>query len=214
MTCSCGYASARYEPFNILAVPIPEDFMRMFTVHVVFAQTSYALILTVRVDKRSDLASVVEVINRLNLPTSRDDPSSPTAANQKVDRMFVPVEIINSKVHAMFSLERKLEMIREGDNIFLYESKSRHRGMQHGVRSLQLPPPADPSFEYTSSDRVNGLSLSSAGSPYEDQPVTPIKDAAVEMPSSLKSPSYLKEEERKINPADLKEEIPTFGVSN
>ena len=165
LTCSCGYSSARFEPFNILAVPIPDDYIRVMTVHVILLNHSYALSVTVRIDKRSDLYSIIDAVNRLDLNDISDNNSTPNHLNHSnsvksnnqshkslklIKRNFIIVEIINSRVHAVFSLERKLELFRDGDNIFLYECQGVHRGMAHGVKSLQLPPQLENYYDYLS----------------------------------------------------------------
>lgn len=150
MTCSCGHTSARFEPFNILTVPIPEDFMRMFAVHVVFDESPFALLLTVRVDKRSDLNSVIDVINKLNLSRAMRTGKGETSDEEEapINRRFIAVEIVNSRIETMLSLDKKLDMIRDEDNIFLYETKRKHKGMTRGQRPLLLPVPNDPYFDY------------------------------------------------------------------
>ena len=98
-----------FEPFNILAVPIPENFIRIMTVHVVFVDNdlSYANMMRVRVDSRSDLYTVLDAILNHNSSLRRQS-------------RYVAIEIIGSRVHIIFSLERrKLERIRDGHNIFL-----------------------------------------------------------------------------------------------
>ena len=172
MTCSCGHTSARFEPFNILAVPIPEDFMRMLTVHVVFDQSPFALIITLRVDRRSDLHSVVDVINKLNIPSSIRTGAASEHGKQgstvdEAKSMFVAVEITNSMIDSMFSLERKIDMIRDENNIFLYETRRPHRGGVTGARSMKLPPPHDPTF-----DHVGGASSNSEEIPNNISAVT------------------------------------------
>ena len=43
MRCNCGYNSARFEPFNFLALPLPGEILRTFIVHVVTLALPYAI---------------------------------------------------------------------------------------------------------------------------------------------------------------------------
>eukprot|EP00595_Chromulina_sp_UTEXLB2642_P001928 CAMPEP_0196767972 /NCGR_PEP_ID=MMETSP1095-20130614/42186_1 /TAXON_ID=96789 ORGANISM="Chromulina nebulosa, Strain UTEXLB2642" /NCGR_SAMPLE_ID=MMETSP1095 /ASSEMBLY_ACC=CAM_ASM_000446 /LENGTH=832 /DNA_ID=CAMNT_0042136893 /DNA_START=944 /DNA_END=3443 /DNA_ORIENTATION=+ len=140
MTCDhCEYVSARFEPFNILALPLPEDQLRVFTVHVVHLGSAHAVLAMVRVDKRSDLYALVDAISKLQLNQNIESDLTDQSTTTKPSNKYVVVEVINSRVNALFSLERKLEMIRDGENVFLYETTEFHRGLQRGNKSIQLP---------------------------------------------------------------------------
>jgi ubiquitin C-terminal hydrolase len=53
MTCTCGYTSARFEPFNFLPVPLPEETHRTILVHVVTQALPYAMHCAVKVTNMS-----------------------------------------------------------------------------------------------------------------------------------------------------------------
>lgn len=70
MTCTapgCGYSSARFEPFNFLSVPVPEESERILTVTVVPLQQHYTVYCEVRVPKNGTIQDVVDGVLRQDI---------------------------------------------------------------------------------------------------------------------------------------------------
>ena len=68
MKCThCTYTSARYEPFNFISVPVPEESDRFLTVTVVPFNVSQSVIVSVKVSKNGTLHEVVQEILALEL---------------------------------------------------------------------------------------------------------------------------------------------------
>ena len=75
MSCStsgCNYTSARFEPFNFLSVPVPEEDERLIVVTVVPLKMKFTVHVTVRVSKKGVLQDVVDKVLELNLPGLKD----------------------------------------------------------------------------------------------------------------------------------------------
>ena len=108
MTCACGKTSARFEPFTMLSVPIPEDTDRNLLVHVMTPFSHFALTCSVVVKKTGNMMSVMDSVRRLRIEGV--DSSSWLLAG----------EVINSKVLAACPLRKKVNSIKDSDNIFLY----------------------------------------------------------------------------------------------
>eukprot|EP01032_Pedospumella_encystans_P012542 gene12542-14505_t len=68
MKCThCTYTSARYEPFNFISVPVPEESDRLLTVTVVPFNVAHSVIVSVKVSKNGTLHEVVQEILALGL---------------------------------------------------------------------------------------------------------------------------------------------------
>mmetsp|Transcript_1829 Transcript_1829/g.2892 ORF Transcript_1829/g.2892 Transcript_1829/m.2892 type:complete len:1659 (+) Transcript_1829:173-5149(+) len=108
----CTYNSARFEPFNMLSVPLPEDEMRSMVIHVVPRNVKESLgvfTCSVRVPKCGSFRNVVDAIREYSIP------------GISKDSVFLAVEIVQMKAFGLPSLDRKLDTVRDSDNIFFYQ---------------------------------------------------------------------------------------------
>ena len=84
MTCShpgCGYNSARFEPFNFLSVPVPEETERIVGVTVVPLQSQHTVYCEVRVPRNGVLQDIVNAVLQLGLEGLTD---SQLGANKSI----------------------------------------------------------------------------------------------------------------------------------
>lgn len=58
MSCACGHSSARYEPFSVLPLPLPEETKKTFPVNVLPLASTFAIRVVVTVPKEGTLADV------------------------------------------------------------------------------------------------------------------------------------------------------------
>jgi ubiquitin C-terminal hydrolase len=116
--CACGYSSARYEPFTLLTLPIPEDTQRVITAHVFTRGVSYGTKLSVVVDRDGTL---VDVVNAFTSPTFMPALSGVTVHLDGSPALFAAAEVSSSRVKGTCKLTRRLRTIRDSDNIFFFE---------------------------------------------------------------------------------------------
>lgn len=108
----CEYNSARFEPFNMLSVPLPEDEKRSLLVHVVPRDLLAArgiVRCSVQVNKSGTLRDLSNAIKKYTIAGVGENP------------LFVAVEVAMSRVVNIHSMLRKLDMIRESDSLFFFE---------------------------------------------------------------------------------------------
>jgi hypothetical protein len=108
----CEYNSARFEPFNMLSVPLPEDEKRSVVVHVVPRDLQAAggvVRCSVRVKKSGTLRDLCNELKQFAISGVGEDP------------LFVAVELAASRVVNIHSMLRKLDMIRESDQLYFFE---------------------------------------------------------------------------------------------
>jgi hypothetical protein len=111
-TCKhCQYNSARYEPFNMLSVPLPEDSHRSLVVYV-FTLTSHFFSCSVRIPKVGSLKDVVEILKSYRLEDGVGD-----------DSLFLPVQMSNFRVLNILTLAKPIDTIRESDFLVFYQVK-------------------------------------------------------------------------------------------
>jgi ubiquitin C-terminal hydrolase len=109
ITCKCGHTSARFEAFNFLTVPIPEETEKHLIVHVLPISVSYATVCSVHVKKDANINDIIREVKLLSLPTI------------STESIFIPAEVISSKLHSLCPLDKKVSTILDSDNIFLFE---------------------------------------------------------------------------------------------
>jgi hypothetical protein len=108
---NCDYNSARYEPFNMLSVPLPEDSHRSLVTYV-FTLTSQFLTCSVRVPKIGTLKDVVEILK-----------SYGDLEGVREDSLFLPVHLSNFRVLNILTLLKPIDSVRESDFIVFYQVK-------------------------------------------------------------------------------------------
>jgi ubiquitin carboxyl-terminal hydrolase 6/32 len=112
MSCaSCNHTSARFEPFNFLTLPLPEDEERLLSVHVVPRNSKSAIFCSVIVKKFESLETVCEIIRSYNLCSSHNS-------------LFVVLELSMSKLVNIHSTSKRIDTVRDGDCLFFYEVES------------------------------------------------------------------------------------------
>ncbi len=110
--CDCGHTSARYEPYTLLSVAIPEDIYRGITVHVFLREISYGIQCRVGVLRTGNLQ---DVVNALLAPDFKP------SLNVGKCSQFVAAEVVSSRVKCLYPLTHELNTISDSDNIFLFE---------------------------------------------------------------------------------------------
>jgi hypothetical protein len=110
MTCGCGkYSSARFEAFNFLTLPVPEESERRFTVYVMSSTVTHATECAIRLNTDTDIQEAINKLITLNIPG--------------VDKNseYLVAEVSNSVVVEICPFDRKVNTIRDSDNVFLYQ---------------------------------------------------------------------------------------------
>ena len=111
--CSkCEYQSARFEPFNMLSVPLPEDEKRSIVVYVVpkALEVSGGVVrCSVRVHKSGTIRDVANIVKTYDI------------AGISTESLFLAVELTMGRVVNVHSMLRKLDMVRESDALYFFE---------------------------------------------------------------------------------------------
>lgn len=108
-TCkNCEYSSARYEPFNMLSVPLPEESMRSLVVYVLTLTGRYYCC-SVRIPKVGTLKDVANEIKSYNLDGVLEN------------SLFIPVLMVNYKIVNIISLLKSMDTIRDNDFLLFYQ---------------------------------------------------------------------------------------------
>ena len=111
ITCGCGsYSSARFEPFNFLTLPVPEEKDQSVTVFVMSEGSAFVTQCSIRVGKDQTLKHVIQRVAELGLP---DVPR---------DTDFLAAEVANSLVLCMCKETALVSTIKTTDNIFLFQT--------------------------------------------------------------------------------------------
>ena len=122
---SCGYSSARYEPFNFLTAPIPENVFRLLVVYVIPLQVNHSVHCAVRAPKAGILADVAKKIAEMNLPgthPSRKSPKSVGAAAETPRELhFIAAESVSSRIRSFYSMDRRLDTVKDSDSIVFFQ---------------------------------------------------------------------------------------------
>lgn len=119
LTCSeCGYASARFEPFTCLTLPLPEETMRNVSVHFTPADhTRMPVRLSVRVPKTGTVRDVKLAVMEL----LREDPADPKLYFELREEDLVLVDVVNKTcIFSVISDERLLNGLRDGGDSILH----------------------------------------------------------------------------------------------
>jgi ubiquitin carboxyl-terminal hydrolase 6/32 len=113
--CSCGHSSARYEPFSLLSVAIPEDTHRTMTVHIFLREVSYGIQCRVSVPRVGTLESIIDAFTSPEF----QPPLTNNVLYEKRD--FVATDVAASRIKTLLSLDEPLRRISDSDNIFFFE---------------------------------------------------------------------------------------------
>ena len=125
-TC-CGYSSARYEPFNFLTAPIPENIYRLLVVYVIPLQANHSVQCAVRVSKTGNLHDVIRKICDMKLSGTRPkrnrraiDEGGGDGRNAQ-ELYFIAAELLSSRIRSFYSLDRKLDTIKDSESIVFFQ---------------------------------------------------------------------------------------------
>ena len=125
---SCGYSSARYEPFNFLTVPIPENVFRLLVVYVIPLQANHSVHCAVRAPKMGTLFDVAKKIEEMNLPGTRPSKkglkpvgSAGDAAEANRELYFIAAESVSSRIRSFYSMDRHLDTVKDSDSIVFFQ---------------------------------------------------------------------------------------------
>jgi hypothetical protein len=128
MTCTCGYTSARFEPFNFLTVPLPEDTCRSILIHVVPLLSFHAIQCVVKVPKDSDVGTLMKAVRALKDPLEGINTSS----------LFLALEVLQlprtrtrraksaMKIVALFNAGKSVNTLSDADGVYLFEVSRKH----------------------------------------------------------------------------------------
>ena len=133
-TCSnCNFISARFEPFTVLQVPIPEELERSIVVYVVPLQSYEAIRCSVRVSKQGIVRDLLQAVLALNI--------------DGLDENVVIGDVAQSKIVAIRELNTKISTIK-ADNpcicIFQVEHPSpienvEFKSPRHSISEYETP---------------------------------------------------------------------------
>jgi hypothetical protein len=171
MSCStegCGYSSARFEPFNFLSVPVPEETERIVGVTVVPLQMQHTVYCEVRVPKfgtvrdvvdrvlelgLAGLSDEVESVSRTGTPRKSPKAASGSAKSSSGDRRksretprtpaevhFQPAEVLRNRIKSFNSMDRGVDTIRDNQSLVLFQ-------VRHPAGEITLPSPPTPAGE-------------------------------------------------------------------
>lgn len=138
MKCECGYSSARYEPFNFLTVPIPEETLRVFYVIVIPLQVEYSTKVAVKVNKTMGMVcDIIKEVILLDLPgtqrsATKDVESLPSTSNTEdnfikpednryKDVFFICGELLDSRIRSFNAMDRRVDTIKDNESIILFQ---------------------------------------------------------------------------------------------
>ena len=119
----CSYHSARFEPFNMLSLPLPDDEQRVLHVLVVLRDCARPVRCAVRVMKSSGTVGDVEAALR-----SYDIPGLPQAQEraqageqQEEGWRFLVFRVAGSRVGLQLHSGDSVDVIREADDVCFYQ---------------------------------------------------------------------------------------------
>lgn len=116
----CTYHSARFEPFNMLSLPLPDDEERVIQVTVVTRESVQPVRCAVRVKKSSGTVGDVEAVLRMY-----DIPGLPQGSEEAGYR-FLVIRLAGNKVAHQFQGADSVDSIRETDELFFYQVTVKH----------------------------------------------------------------------------------------
>jgi ubiquitin carboxyl-terminal hydrolase 6/32 len=132
MNCSCGYSSARFEPFNFLTVPIPEDSFRVMMVIVVPRSLDQTSRCAVRVPKSGTVENIIEKVKELGFEGMKSGEL----------QYFVAGELVNSRIKSFINLDRKLDTIRDNELLVLFHVTAAPKKMEKYYSKFRTLPTA------------------------------------------------------------------------
>lgn len=119
----CTYHSARFEPFNMLSLPLPDDEQRVVQVMVVTRESAQPVRCAVRVKKSTGTVGDVEAALRLydipGLPQTQHEVVR--EAEQEDDYRFLIIRLVGNKVAHRFQREDSVDSVRETDDLYFYQ---------------------------------------------------------------------------------------------
>jgi hypothetical protein len=117
MTCrnlNCTYCSARYEPFNFLTAPIPEDSYVSVTAILISLNLSNSVECKVKIKKPGNLFDIIKQFKEIHFC---DDDITCAIDNM----LFVAAELSNLRIRSFIALDRNIETIKENESIIFYQ---------------------------------------------------------------------------------------------
>ena len=202
-TCShCNHLSARYEPFTVLQVPIPEELERSIVVYVIPLHSYEAMRCSVRVNKQGFIGDLLQAVLALNIPG--------------FDDKVVIGDVVQSKVTAIRELDMKLSTIK-ADNpcIFVFqvehellvESKGFKSPNRHSVSEyetpVKTPVQANPINPISPKDELSVSRVDAINTP-----ATPLHELSSSPPSTMRLILY----HRRAMFREKNKAVPSFSL--
>jgi hypothetical protein len=115
MMCSgCNYSSSRYEVFQFLTVPIPEELHRILIVLVLPRQLGKVVRMAVRVPKNGIVKDIVEKVKETLISEG-----TTSASNSSMD--YIVGDLNFYRIRSFISMDRKVETIRDQEMIAIFQ---------------------------------------------------------------------------------------------
>lgn len=188
MTCSaCAYSSARFEPFNFLTVPIPEDNFRVMLVIVVPRKLQETARVAVRVPKIGTVEDIVERIKAMGFDgiiANDTPPESAPPLSSLVPQYFVAGELVNSRIKSFINLDRKLDTIRDNELLVIFHVTALPKKLMERYQASRLK---------LQSQAHQTIARSESGSVSSINKASMFGDEKSDNPSSLDSSTQKKE---------------------
>lgn len=123
LSCACGYCSARFEPFTVLSLPIPEDTTQVVHIILIPRDVSTSIKLVIRMSKVALIADIVSVVISMKLPAlaSYNDSSIDSKA------VFLFGELHHGRIKSFIANERKMDSLRDGEVLAMFQVAMPHR---------------------------------------------------------------------------------------
>jgi hypothetical protein len=140
MKCKCGFSSSRYEPFNVLSVPIPDDTTCVITVIVIPRKLDKSIRLMIRFQKTNTIRDAISTLPSYGIAgldyffikeeqndlgsssTTNGANLSENSTNSKVDPPFLVGELQNMRIQSFINLDRKLENLKDAELLVFFET--------------------------------------------------------------------------------------------
>eukprot|EP01038_Epipyxis_sp_PR26KG_P004301 gene4301-6097_t len=133
----CDYSSTRYEPFNFLTVPIPEELERVMVVIVIPLRLEFSTQCAVRVNKSNGtMADIIDKVLQLELEGVEPSRYSKKSSEEKngPEVYFVAAELFNQRIKAFNTPDRRVENIRDSETLLLFQVRRPHHSSLEGSR--------------------------------------------------------------------------------
>lgn len=128
---TCGYESARFEPFSVLSLPLPDSPMRTVNVHVVFADGARPpLLVALRVEKSGTFGDVRDAIINLQpgvngsvvrSPANESDEHEAREERSLESDRLVLAYVFERQIYSIIEDDRLLETLRAQDPLYAFE---------------------------------------------------------------------------------------------